>query len=232
MAIPDNFKCVVTNWDYIYSLCRNVAGSIREDGYEPDIIIALARGGWFAGRVMCDFLNLNDLTSLKIEHYVGTADHGEEPYIRYPLADNIAAGKKVLIVDDITDTGQSMKHAREYVMEQKPEEIRTAALQYLYNSVYEPDYCGEKFEEWAWVVYPWNFIEDMTDIISSLMDRSEAQIWDIPLIKHHLYENHSIDPVSLEIAQPGRLPEILREMERRGMVEATENKGKMFWKKL
>ena len=57
MALPDNFKCVVTNWDYIYNLCRNVADDVKEDGYEPDIIIALARGGWFAGRVLCDFLN-------------------------------------------------------------------------------------------------------------------------------------------------------------------------------
>ena len=83
----ESFKCVLTNWDYIYNLCRKISLDIKNSGYEPDVIIALARGGWFAGRVLCDFLGLDDLSSLKIEHYVGTAaiDSGE-PYIKYPLS--------------------------------------------------------------------------------------------------------------------------------------------------
>ncbi|MBP2029294.1 hypoxanthine phosphoribosyltransferase [Methanohalophilus levihalophilus] len=232
MALPDNFKCVVTNWDYIYNLCRNVADDVKEDGYEPDIIIALARGGWFAGRVLCDFLNLDDLTSLKIEHYIGAAEHGDEPHIKYPLADKVAAGKNVLLVDDITDTGQSMKHAKEYVLQQEPKEVRTATLQFLYNSIFEPDYCGEKVDEWAWIVYPWNFIEDLTDIISGLMQKdTEHDVWDIPTIKHVLWKNHSIEPMYFEMTQPGRMTEILKEMERRDIVEKVE-KGEGLWKKL
>lgn len=93
----ESFRCVLTNWDYIYNLCRNISREIKNSGYEPDVIIALARGGWFAGRVLCDFLGLDDLSSLKIEHYIGTAaiDTGE-PYIRYPLSNNVMEGKKCL----------------------------------------------------------------------------------------------------------------------------------------
>jgi len=230
MALPDKFKCIVTNWDYIYNLCRDVSNEVKESGYEPDMIVALARGGWFAGRVMCDFLGLDDLTSLKIEHYTGTAVAGEEPQIKYPLTDTAVAGKKVLIVDDITDTGKSMVHAKEYVLKQNPEEVRTAALQHLYTSEMEPDYCGERLEDWAWIVYPWNFMEDMMDIISRLMAIEEKDAWGIAAIKHGLYVHHSLDTIAFEIAQPGRMTEILAEMERTGKVTSTMSDGKTVWK--
>ncbi len=230
MALPDKFKCVVTNWDYIYDLCREVANEVKDSGYEPDMIIALARGGWFAGRVLCDFLGLDDLTSLKVEHYLGTALAGDGPQIKYPLADNAVEGKKVLIVDDIADTGKSLMHSLEYVNEQKPEEVRTAALQFLDSSEYEPDYISERLEEWAWVVFPWNFIEDMTDLISTLMTKEDRSVWDIQSIRHGLYMYHSLDSFAFEIAQPGRLPEIMSEMHRRGIVTSINEDGKQYWK--
>ncbi len=230
MPLPDKFKCVVTNWDYIYDNCRTVANEVKDSGYEPDMIIALARGGWFAGRVLCDFLGLDDLTSLKVEHYIGTALAGNEPTIKYPLADNAVAGKKVLIVDDITDTGKSLLHSLEYVKKQDPLEIKTATLQYLDSSEYHPDYCGEHLYEWAWVVFPWNFIEDMIDLISSLMKKEAKDHWDIPAIRDGLYEYHSLDSFAFEIAQPGRIPEIIWEMHRRGIVESVIEDGKQYWK--
>ena len=230
MALPDNFKCVVTNWDYIYNLCRDVSNDVKDSGYKPDMIIALARGGWFAGRVLCDFLSLDDLTSLKIEHYTGAAIAGEEPQIKYPLSNATVTGKNVLIVDDITDTGKSMVHAKNYVLKQNPKDVRTATLQYLYTSEVEPDYCGEKLEDWAWVVYPWNFIEDMMDIILRLMGSGEKDSWDIAAIKHGLYIRHSLDPIAFEIAQPGRMKEILAEMERKEKIKSAVIDGKIVWK--
>lgn len=230
MTLPDKFKCVVTNWDYIYDLCRDVSNEVKESGYEPDVIIALARGGWFAGRVLCDFLGLDDLTSLKIEHYTGTAVAGEEPVIKYPLAETAVEGKKVLIVDDIADTGKSMIHAKEYVLKQGPKDVRTATLQHLYCSEMEPDYCGAKLEEWAWIVYPWNFMEDMMDIISKLMVKMKKDSLDVSAIRQGLYEYHSLDPIVFEITQPGRLEEVLEELERIGRVKSVIYEGNKSWK--
>ncbi|ESS07637.1 MAG: hypothetical protein A07HB70_00178, partial [uncultured archaeon A07HB70] len=79
MSAEEEFDCTVTNWEYIYGLTREVAADVRAGGFDPDVVVALARGGWFAGRCLCDFLGLDDLTSLKIEHYVGTAAAGDEP---------------------------------------------------------------------------------------------------------------------------------------------------------
>ena len=84
---PDDFDCTITNWEYIYGLCRDVSTAVKDAEFEPDVVVALARGGWFAGRCLCDFLGLDDLTSLKMEHYVGAAEKGTDAEIRYPLAE-------------------------------------------------------------------------------------------------------------------------------------------------
>jgi len=228
-----SFRCVLTNWDYIYNLCRNISRDIKSSGYEPDVIIALARGGWFAGRVLCDFLGLDDLSSLKIEHYTGTAaiDTGE-PYIRYPLPADVIKGKKVLIVDDIVDTGGSMISAKAYVEDRSPREVRTASLQYLGSSKIDPDYVGERLEDWAWIVYPWNFMEDMISILVKNMRKDPEKLWSLEDLKHSLYINHALDPVVFEITQPGRLPEVLEEMDRTRRTSSQVIDGKKYWKLL
>ncbi|HIH45277.1 MAG TPA: phosphoribosyltransferase, partial [Candidatus Methanoperedenaceae archaeon] len=172
----------------------------------------------------------NDLTSLKIEHYTGTAAATGQPSIKYPLANNAVAGKKVLIVDDITDTGKSIVHAKDYISKQKPVEVRSAVLQYLYTSEVKPDYVGELVEEWAWIVYPWNFMEDMIDIISKLMVKEKRDAWSTPAIRTGLFKFHSIDPISFEIAQPDRLNEVLAEMVRRRILKVTSVNGQEMWK--
>jgi hypoxanthine phosphoribosyltransferase len=220
--LPDEFPCTVTNWEYIYGLCRDVADDVRVSDYEPDVIVALARGGWFAGRCLCDFLGLDDLASLKIEHYVGTAERTGEPVVRYPMPEGSVAGKQVLVVDDIADTGGSIRRAEEYVTEREPAEVRTATLQLLGTSSFEPDYVGERLSEWAWIVYPWNFIEDMVDLIEGVVEKEGLDRFDEGDVRRLLGAYHDVERIELEIAQPGRLGEVLREMERRGIVVAAD----------
>ena len=217
--LPEDFSCTVTNWEYIYSLCREVSEQVRRDAFEPDVIVALARGGWFAGRCCCDFLGLDDLTSLKMEHYVGTAEKSGEPTIRYPMPEGSVEGKDVLIIDDIADTGGSIERAHEYVTDRGARTVRTGTLQLLGTSEFEPHYVGERLEEWAWIVYPWNFIEDMIDLIEGVMETADQDAYTPDEIRHHLASIHDIQRIEMEIAQPDRLLEVLTEMERRGIVE-------------
>ena len=217
--LPDEFRCTITNWDYIYGLAREVSDQVKDASFEPDVIVALARGGWFAGRVLCDFLGLDDLTSLKMEHYVGTAAKTGEPEIRYPMPEGSVQGKDVLIVDDIADTGGSLQHAHDYVTDRDPNDVRTATLQLLQTSEFEPDFMGERLEEWAWVVYPWNFVEDMVDLIEGVMEKGDQETYSKADIRHLLSEYHMIRRIEMEIAQPDRLGEVMAEMERREVVE-------------
>ncbi|GAB3323530.1 phosphoribosyltransferase [Haloplanus salinarum] len=218
--LPDEFTCTITNWEYIYGLCRDVADEVRAAEFDPDVIVALARGGWFAGRCCCDFLGLDDLTSLKMEHYVGTAAKGADPEVRYPMPEGSVEGKDVLIVDDIADTGESLRHAHEYVAGRDPDAVRTATLQLLHTSEFEPDFVGERLDEWAWIVYPWNFIEDMIDLIEGVMERADDDSFERDDIRSSLADYHDVRRIEMEIAQPDRLDEVLAEMERRGVVES------------
>ena len=226
--LPEEFDCTVTDWEYIYGLCRDVADDVREDSFEPDVVVALARGGWFAGRCLCDFLGLDDLASLKMEHYVGTAEQaagGAE--VRYDMPDGSVEGKDVLIIDDIADTGGSISRADEYVRDRDAGTVRTATLQLLQTSAFEPDYVGERLSDWTWVVYPWNFIEDMVDLISGVMEKSGAELFDTEAVRQLLSEYHDLDRIEMEIAQPDRLDEVLEEMVYRGYLEV-ETEGERW----
>ncbi|MDS0298025.1 phosphoribosyltransferase [Halogeometricum sp. S1BR25-6] len=220
--LPDEFNCTITNWEYIYGRCRDVSDQVKAAEFDPDVVVALARGGWFAGRCICDFLGLDDLTSLKMEHYVGTAQKTNEPEVRYPMPEGSVEGKDVLIIDDIADTGGSIERAYEYVTERDAGEVRTATLQLLQSSEFEPDFVGERLGEWTWVVYPWNFIEDMIDLTTGVMEKADEETFEMEDLRHYLAEYHSVDRIEMEIAQPGRMPEVLSEMERRGYVESAD----------
>jgi len=220
-----SFKCIVTNWDYTVSLCRKVAEDIREDGFEPQVIVALAKGGWFAGRILSDLLGLKELISLGIEHYSGIS----EKEIRVEKLMSPLDGKNVLIVDDIANTGKSIKTAFEQV-KKVGGEAKTAVLQLMYTSEFTPDYFGDYITEDAWMIFPWNFFEDMIDIIRKLMEKERRRDWSEWDIKQALYREHQIEPIYLEIAQPRKLVDVMREMERRNIVKKIVTGKKVTWR--
>ncbi len=226
--LPEEFNCTVTNWEYIYGLCRDVSIEIKRAQFEPEVVVALTRGGWFAGRCLCDFLGLDDLTSLKMEHYVGTGVKAEEPQVRYPMPEGSVEDKDVLLIDDIADTGGSISRAHEYVTDRNAASVRTATLQLLGTSSFEPDFVGERLETWTWIVYPWNFIEDMIDLIGGVMEKADDETFTREEIRHYLSVYHDIERMEMEVAQPNRLDEVLSEMERR---EVAAPAGDGVWKR-
>ncbi len=219
--LPERFTCTLVDWEYVYGLTRDVCDEMKAEGYEPDTIVALARGGWFAGRCACDFLGLNDLVSLKIEHYVGTGQRSGEPTVRYPLENPTVKGKDVLIIDDIADTGRTFLQAEEHVRARDPTTVRTAGLQLLPGSEAELDFVGEHLEEFAWIVYPWNFIEDMVELVTGVMGKEEDGPYTPREIRVLLDDYHDIDPVTLRVIQPDRMDEVFDEMLRQGFAERT-----------
>ncbi len=220
-------KCVVTNWEYVDFLCRRVAEQVMEDYFDPDVIVALAKGGWFAGRIMCDILGIDELVSVRVEHYSGLDE--VEVNVRQLPSETDLKGKRILIVDDIANTGMSIRAARDRIEELGVEEVKTATLLLLNTSKYIPDYFGECLEEWVWVIFPWNFVEDMVSLIRKVMDSERRDIWTEWDIKRELQRRFGLDPIQLEISQPGRFSEVLRIMERRGIIDRYEDGEKVYW---
>jgi hypoxanthine phosphoribosyltransferase len=157
---PDSFPCELVTWHQSYSLAKQLARRIRESGFRPDIVIAIGRGGYVPARVVCDFLLQERLTSIKIEHWGIAAHRMERATVCFPLAVDIT-GQDVLIVDDVTDTGETLVAAVDYLRSLGCGELRTGVLQHKASSVFRPDFCGEQVDEWRWIIYPWAAHEDL-----------------------------------------------------------------------
>lgn len=141
---------------------------IRESRYSPDLVIAIGRGGYVPARIVCDRLLMSDLTSIKIEHW-GTAGHKfDKARVRFPLSVDVE-GNDILVIDDVTDTGETLIAAREYLERHGPGEIRTGVLQHKTSSILEPDYYAELISEWKWIIYPWALHEDMIGFLEKVL---------------------------------------------------------------
>jgi Predicted phosphoribosyltransferases len=132
-------------------------------------------------------------------------------------------GKDVLIIDDIADTGGSIERANDYVTDRGAGAVETATLQLLQTSSFEPTFIGERLDDWTWIVYPWNFIEDMVDLISGVMSKADDGPYDREALRSALAAYHGLDRIEMEIAQPDRLDEVLDEMQRRDVIRETDD---------
>ncbi|OGD52649.1 hypothetical protein A3K80_04115 [Candidatus Bathyarchaeota archaeon RBG_13_38_9] len=187
------FKCEVMDWEKFYQLSRIAAKKVRKSGYKPDVIIGLARGGWIFSRVLCDFLGVKDLFSLKVEHWGITASPDGEAKVRHPLSIDLS-NKKILIADDITDTGESMKKSVEHLKSLNPAEIKTVTLRHIEGAKFIPDYFGEQIK-WIWVIFPWNYVEDLCNILpKAIVLRNNEVDQKKSIIKLKESFNVSIDP--------------------------------------
>lgn len=169
-------KCKIVTFDEVYRMTKKLAESIKTSGYQPTTIIGLARGGWIPSRLMCDFLGITDLISLKVEHWLQTGQTKDEATIRYPLSADITL-KKLLLIDDIADTGKSLLISIAYLKKFHPSDVRVATMQYIPQSAFKPDYYAEEVKTWTWFIYPWNWIEDTSTLIIRLMkSRTETEL--------------------------------------------------------
>lgn len=151
----------------MHELARRLARKIADSGYRPEVIVAIGRGGWVPGRILSDFLDQMDLTSFKIEHYLNT-QKVKAAQVRYPLAGDMA-GRRVLLVDDVADSGETFAVALEHLNRcGAPAELRTAALHYKISSPYVPDYYAKKIVKWRWITYPWAVAEDIGSFIRAM----------------------------------------------------------------
>ena len=157
-------KYVWVTWEDVENWTLSLAEKVRSSNFEPDAIVAIARGGLCPARILADALDVNLVFSFKVEHWGSTATRTRNEAVILQRLTNEVRGKRVLLVDDIVDTGKSLKAGKKHVEEVGAREVKTAAMQWIVNSEFEPDFYGVKVEEWAWFIYPWNRVEDLTNI--------------------------------------------------------------------
>lgn len=171
--LPDTFPCELITWERSAELGRWLAQAVRESGYQPDIVVAIGRGGYVPARVVCDYLLHEMLTSIKIEHWGEAALEKTETIIRFPLAVDVA-GARLLVVDDVTDTGDTLTAAVSYLRDCRAAEVRTAVLQHKGTSGFLPDYYAEMITDWRWIIYPWAVYEEISGFVVRILKKGPA----------------------------------------------------------
>ncbi len=148
------------SWIKAIRMCYLLAEKIVNSGLVFDTIIAISRGGLVPARIISDVLGIDELYTLRSKLWGIGGMIYKEPVVRVYERMNLS-GRKVLIVDEVVDTGATMVRVREIIERYDPAMIKTAVIHCKPTTKYIPDYYVEKLSEWVWILYPWSLFESL-----------------------------------------------------------------------
>jgi hypoxanthine phosphoribosyltransferase len=148
----------VPTWNQIYDMLIDEARQMGAENFHPDVVIGVVRGGLIPACILVDLLEVHQFVTLQIEHYIGISATMEMPTLKQPISAPVT-GKKVLVVDDIADTGKTLRLAIAHLKEQGAKQTKTATLYYKPCSLLVPDFYERQTSNW--VVFPWETKETL-----------------------------------------------------------------------
>jgi len=156
------------SWDCLYELCLVLADAIRESGFQPDILVGVARGGWVPARVLSDLLDNPNLASVKVEFYVDVYRTSRAPVMTQEVSVPVV-GKRVLLIDDVADSGRSLKLVKDCLTAKGAADVRIACVYYKPWSVVKPDFYSK--ETSSWIIFPHESKETVRKIAAKLTNK-------------------------------------------------------------
>ncbi len=171
----EGISYIAPSWDEMQSLAFEMSKKIIADGRKFDRIITLAKGGWPMTRSLVDFLQVDEVASVGIKFYGGINQRLGKPIIYQDLPVSVK-NERILLFDDVADSGKSLEFAIEYLKEKKVSDITVATLFYKPHSSIKPDYYGAETSDW--IVFPYDAVEGI-DILGKNWRKSgvkEAEI--------------------------------------------------------
>lgn len=180
-------RCELISWSEVQRLCLRLAKQIKASGFHPDLVVAIGRGGYVPARLVCDYLDIMALTSIKIELYTAGSTKMEKALIKYPLCNDIS-NQRVLLIDDVNDSGDTLELALAHLQTFQPCETRTAVVHHKTSSHLPVDYYARKVIKWRWLIYPWAIYED----ISGFLRNSTATVQSIEQSQQYLADKFNI----------------------------------------
>jgi len=133
---------------------RLLAQQIADDGYETDIVIAIARGGMLLAGSLSYALGVKSCGALNVEFYTGVGTRLPEPIILPPMLDQVSLnGKRVLLVDDVSDSGRTLALVIQ-LLEASGAEVRSVVLYTKPHTVQEATYTWRRTDRW--INFPWS----------------------------------------------------------------------------
>ena len=143
------------SWDEVDQLCSDLARSL--DASRFDLILTIARGGLVPAAIFAQRLGLRNILAASLASYADDAVKGGETlrFLEFP-PDAEIKGRRVLVVDDIWDSGRTAVTVKQRLLEAGAEPF-IAVLHYKPKSSSFPDQSPDRFarETGDWIVYPW-----------------------------------------------------------------------------
>jgi len=151
---PPEPEVEVMTWSAFGDASRELATLVAESRYQPGIILGIARGGLLPGAAMAYALDVKNLFMMSIEFYTGVDERLDFPVMLPPLLDAVdIAGSRVLVVDDVADTGGTLKLVKDFCTEHVAD-VRCAVLYEKPRSLVKCEYVWKRTGQW--VNFPWS----------------------------------------------------------------------------
>ncbi|MBA2528715.1 MAG: phosphoribosyltransferase [Euzebyales bacterium] len=144
----------VLDWAGFGNAGRALAQQVVDDGYRPEIILGIARGGLPVAGSIAYALAVKSCFILNVEYYTGIDERLDEPVVLPPILNlDEAGGARVLIADDVADTGHTLALVRNLCRD-KVAEARIAVLYAKSRSIVDCDYVWRRTDRW--IDFPWS----------------------------------------------------------------------------
>ena len=144
----------ILTWQQFGLGIRALASQVAESGYQPDIILAIARGGLVPAGALAYALSVKNTYLMNVEYYTGINERLELPVILPPYLDLVnVENKQFLIVDDVADTGHTLRMVHDFCAG-KVAEARCAVVYEKPQSVISCEYVWKRTD--SWIEFPWS----------------------------------------------------------------------------
>ena len=127
---------------------------MADDGYRPEMILAIARGGLFCAGSLGYALSVKNIYVMNCEYYTGVDERLPVPVMLPPAVDLVDhRNSKILIADDVADTGHTLKMVYDFCAE-RVGDVRSAVLYEKSHSLVKSDYVWKRTD--LWINFPWS----------------------------------------------------------------------------
>ncbi len=152
---------ITPTWEELDLVALRLATRIRESGRQFDRLVTLAKGGWAMSRSLVDFLDIPQVASIGIRFYAGINQRLKEPEIYQEIPVSVK-GERVLLFDDVADSGESLVFTQDHLIKGGVAEVTTATLYYKPRSVLKPDFYGDQTS--SWIIFPFEIMESIHEV--------------------------------------------------------------------
>jgi hypoxanthine phosphoribosyltransferase len=144
----------VLTYDLFGTAVREIAQQVVDSGYEPDLVLSIARGGLGLGMGLGYALDVKNLSTINVEFYTGVGQTLDVPMMLPPTPAAVdLTGLKVLIADDVADSGKTLEVVHEFCAGHVAE-ARSAVIYEKARTVIHADYVWRRTERW--IDFPWS----------------------------------------------------------------------------